>query len=167
MKRSLHLVTLNVSSKKLKVWGSKINHKLFDKTPPEAIGAFSKSCDALSNHVNILIAAEQKLLSNPLIKQLRSKHTDSILPLMAGALASHQATDELDSVFEKYSQDYQSFENKLEDFFSELDLSDYAYSEIAGFYILLNLKRNVFEAINQCKQTYEDIDWVNLRQKRF
>ncbi|HHB1594575.1 TPA: FUSC family protein [Vibrio campbellii] len=167
MKRSLHLVTLNVSSKKLKVWGSKINHKLFDKTPPEAIGAFSKSCDALSNHVNILIAAEQKLLSNPLIKQLRSKHTDSILPLMAGALASHQTTDELDSVFEQYRQDYQSFENKLEDFFSELDLSDYAYSEIAGFYILLNLKRNVFEAINQCKQTYEDIDWVNLRQKRF
>ncbi len=167
MKRSLHLVTLNVSSKKLKVWGSKINHKLFDKTPPEAIGAFSKSCDALSNHVNILIAAEQKLLSNRLIKQLRSKHTDSILPLMAGALASHQTTDELNSVFEQYSQDYQSFENKLEEFFSELDLSDYAYSEIAGFYILLNLKRNVFEAINQCKQTYEDIDWVNLRQKRF
>ncbi|WP_281188128.1 FUSC family protein [Vibrio harveyi] len=167
LKRSLHLVTLNVSSKKLMVWGSKINHKLFDKTPPEAIGAFSKSCNALSNHVNILIAAEQKLLSNRLIKQLRSKHTDSILPLMAGALASHQTTDELNSVFEQYSQDYQSFENKLEEFFSELDLSDYAYSEIAGFYILLNLKRNVFEAINQCKQTYKDIDWVNLRQKRF
>ncbi|EPO5782112.1 FUSC family protein [Vibrio harveyi] len=167
LKRSLHLVTLNVSSKKLMVWGSKINHKLFDKTPPEAIGAFSKSCNALSNHVNILIAAEQKLLSNQLIKQLRGKHTDSILPLMAGALASHQTTDELNSVFEQYSQDYQSFENKLEEFFSELDLSDYAYSEIAGFYILLNLKRNVFEAINQCKQTYEDIDWVNLRQKRF
>ncbi len=167
LKRSLHLVTLNVSSKKLMVWGSKINHKLFDKTPPEAIGAFSKSCNALSNHVNILIAAEQKLLSNRLIKQLRSKHTDSILPLMAGALASHQTTDELNSVFEQYSRDYQSFENKLEEFFSELDLSDYAYSEIAGFYILLNLKRNVFEAINQCKQTYEDIDWVNLRQKRF
>ncbi|WP_154202932.1 FUSC family protein [Vibrio harveyi] len=167
LKRSLHLVTLNVSSKKLMVWGSKINHKLFDKTPPEAIGAFSKSCNALSNHVNILIAAEQKLLSNRLINQLRSKHTDSILPLMAGALASHQTTDELNSVFEQYSQDYQSFENKLEEFFSELDLSDYAYSEIAGFYILLNLKRNVFEAINQCKQTYEDIDWVNLRQKRF
>ncbi|WP_253649958.1 FUSC family protein [Vibrio sp. Y29_XK_CS5] len=167
LKRSLHLVTLNVSSKKLMVWSSKINHKLFDKTPPSAIGAFSKSCNALSNHVNILIAAEQKLLSNRLIKQLRSKHTDSILPLMAGALASHQTTDELNSVFEQYSQDYQSFENKLEEFFSELDLSDYAYSEIAGFYILLNLKRNVFEAINQCKQTYEDIDWVNLRQKRF
>ncbi|MEZ8633374.1 FUSC family protein [Vibrio splendidus] len=167
VKRSLHLVTLNVSSKKLKVWGSKVNHKLFNKTTPEAIGAFSKSCDALSNHVNILIAAEQKLLSNPLIKQLRSKHADSILPLMAGSLASHQPTTELDTVFEQYSQDYQSFENKLEDFFSELDLSDYAYSEIAGFYILLNLKRNVFEAINQCKQTYEDIDWVNLRQKRF
>ncbi|MBY7699617.1 MULTISPECIES: FUSC family protein [Vibrio] len=167
LKRSLHLVTLNVSSKKLMVWGSKINHKLFDKTPPETIGAFSKSCNALSNHVNILIAAEQKLLSNRLIKQLRGKHTDSILPLMAGALASHQTTDELNSVFEQYSQDYQSFENKLEEFFSELDLSDYAYSEIAGFYILLNLKRNVFEAINQCKQTYEDIDWVNLRQKRF
>ncbi|HCZ9280870.1 TPA: FUSC family protein [Vibrio alginolyticus] len=167
LKRALHLVTLNVSSKKLKVWGSKINHKHFDKTTPEAIGAFSKACDVLSNHINILMAAEKKLMTNPLITQLRQQHRDSIIPLMAGALASHQATQELDSVFDQYSQDYQTFEDKLEDFFSELDLSDYAYSEIAGFYILLNLKRNVFEAIKHCKQTYEDIDWVNLQQKRF
>jgi hypothetical protein len=166
-KRALHLITLNVSSKKLKAWGSKINHKLFNKTPPEAISAFSKSCDALSNHINILVATEQKLTSNRLIKQLRNQHRDTILPLMANALASPKTTTELDSVFEQYSEAYQSFENKLEDFFSELDLSDYAYSEIAGFYILLNLKRNVFEAMTQCKQTYEGIDWVNLRQKRF
>ncbi|MGR5133364.1 FUSC family protein [Vibrio alfacsensis] len=166
-KQALHLITLNVSSKKLKAWGSKINHKLFNKTPPEAIGAFSKSCDALSNHINILVAAEQKLTSNRLIKQLRDQHRDTILPLMANALASPKTTTELDAVFEQYSEAYQSFENKLEDFFSELDLSDYAYSEIADFYILLNLKRNVFEAMTQCKQTHEGIDWVNLRQKRF
>ncbi|MGR5238788.1 FUSC family protein [Vibrio alfacsensis] len=166
-KRALHLVTMNVAAKKLKIWGGKINHEYFDKTPPEAISAFSHACNALSNHINILMAAEKKLLSNPLIRQLRSKHTDAILPLMAGALASHRSNNQLDSVFEQYSQDYQSFEDKLEDFFSRLDLSDYAYSEIAGFYILLNLKRNVFEAIKHCKQTYEDIDWVNLHQKRF
>ncbi|MGY0615260.1 FUSC family protein [Vibrio sp. FJH11] len=166
-KRALHLVTLNVSAKKLKVWGSKINHKHFNQTTPEAIGAFSKACDALCNHINVLMIAEKKLLANPLINKLRQQHRDSIIPMMAGALASHQVTEELDSVFEKYSQDYQSFEDKLEDFFSALDLSDYAYSEIAGFYILLNLKRNVFEAIKHCKQTYEDIDWVNLQQKRF
>ncbi|EDP59657.1 FUSC family protein [Vibrio sp. AND4] len=167
LRRSLHLATLNVSSKKLTVWGSKINHKLFDKTPPEAVRAFSQSCDTLSNHVNILIAAEQKLLSNPLIKQLQSTHTDKILPQMASALASHEASETLDAVFGQLSRDYQSFENQLEGFFGQLDLSNYADSEIAGFYILLNLRRNVFEAINQCKQTYEDIDWVNLRQKRF
>lgn len=117
LKRALHLVTLNVSSKKLKVWGSKINHKHFDKTTPEAIGAFSKACDVLSNHINILMAAEKKLMTNPLITQLRQQHRDSIIPLMAGALASHQATQELDSVFDQYSQDYQTFEDKLEDFF--------------------------------------------------
>lgn len=89
LKRALHLVTLNVSSKKLKVWGgSKINHKHFDKTTPEAIGAFSKACDVLSNHINILMAAEKKLMANPLITQLRQQHRDSIIPLMAGALAS-------------------------------------------------------------------------------
>lgn len=113
------------------------------------------------------MVAEKKLLANPLINELRQKHRDTILPLMAGALSRDQITEELDSVFEQYSQDYQSFEDKLEDFFSELDLSDYAHSEIAGFYILLNLKRNVFEAMKECKKTYEDIDWVNLQQKRF
>ncbi len=167
LRRALHLVTLNVSAKKLQVWGSKIDHKYFDQTTPEAVGAFSKACDVLCNHINVLMIAEKKLLANPLINKLRRQHRDAILPLMAGALASHQRTEQLDTVFEQYSQDYQSFEDKLEDFFSELDLSDYGYSEIAGFYILLNLKRNVFEAIKQCKQTYEDVDWVNLQQKRF
>ncbi|CAE6952509.1 hypothetical protein ACOMICROBIO_FLGHMIGD_03201 [Vibrio sp. B1FLJ16] len=167
LKRALHLVTLNVSAKKMKVWGSKINHKYFDQTAPEAISAFSKSCDVLCNHINVLMVAEKKLLANPLINELRQKHRDTILPLMAGALSRDQITEELDFVFEQYSQDYQSFEDKLEDFFSELDLSDYAHSEIAGFYILLNLKRNVFEAMKECKKTYEDIDWVNLQQKRF
>lgn len=167
LKRSLHLVTLNVSAKKMKVWGSKINHKYFDQTTPESVSAFSKTCDVLCNHINVLMVAEKKLLANPLINELRQKHRDTILPLMAGALSRDQITEELDSVFEQYSQDYQSFEDKLEDFFSELDLSDYAHSEIAGFYILLNLKRNVFEAMKECKKTYEDIDWVNLQQKRF
>ncbi len=167
LKRALHLVTLNVSAKKLKVWGSKINHKYFDQTTPEAVSAFSKSCDTLCSHINVLMVAEKKLLTNRLIQRLRQQHRDSIIPLMAGALATHTVTEELDSVFDQYSHDYQSFEDKLEDFFSDLDLSDYAYSEIAGFYILLNLKRNVFEAIKHCKQTYEDIDWVNLQQKRF
>ncbi|MBR9874631.1 MAG: hypothetical protein GYB23_10225 [Vibrionaceae bacterium] len=167
LKRALHLVTLNVSAKKLKVWGSKINHKHFDQTTPEAISAFSKACDVLCSHINVLMVADKKLLANPLINKLRQQHRDAIIPSMAGALASHQITEELDSVFNQYSQDYQSFEDKLEGFFNELDLSDYAYSEIAGFYILLNLKRNVFEAIKHCKQTYEDIDWVNLQQKRF
>ncbi len=167
LKRALHLLTLNVSAKKLKVWGSKIDHQYFNRTTPEAIGAFSKACDVLCNHINVLMLAEKKLLANPLIKKLRQQHRESILPLMAEALANHQINEDLNSVFKQYSQDYQSFEDKLEDFFSELDLSDYAYSEIAGFYILLNLKRNVFEAIKQCKQTYEDIDWVNLQQKRF
>ncbi len=167
LKRTLHLVTLNASVKKLKVWGSKINHKHFDQTTPEAVEAFSKACDVLCNHINVLMLAEKKLLANPLINSLRQQHRDTILPLMAGALASHQLTEELDTVFKQYSQDYQSFEDKLEAFFSDLDLSDYANSEIAGFYILLNLKRNVFEAIKHCKQTYEDIDWVNLQQNRF
>ncbi|MEF1310721.1 FUSC family protein [Vibrio mytili] len=167
LKCALHLVTLNVSAHKLKVWGSKINHKHFDKTTPQAIAAFSHACDVLSNHINTLMSAEKKLAMNPLITKLRQEYSDNIIPLMAGSLASHQITEELDSVFEQYSQDYQVLEDKLEGFFSELDLSDYAYSEIADFYILLNLKRNVFEAIKYCKQTYEDIDWVNLRQKRF
>ncbi|CAM2776973.1 FUSC family protein [Vibrio mytili] len=167
LKCALHLVTLNVSVHKLKVWGSKINHKHFDKTTPQAIAAFSHACDVLSNHINTLMSAEKKLAMNPLITKLRQEYSDNIIPLMAGSLASHQITEELDSVFEQYSQDYQVLEDKLEGFFSELDLSDYAYSEIADFYILLNLKRNVFEAIKHCKQTYEDIDWVNLRQKRF
>lgn len=167
MKSSVHLMTLNESSRKLKVWGSKIDLKLFNGTRPEAINVFGKSCDTLCNHVNILMTAEQRLLSNPLIKQLRSKNNEPVLPLMASSFATRHATNELDFVFEIFNQDNQSTEDKLDVFFSGLDISSYTHAEIVDLYIFLNLKRNVFRAINQCKQTYEDIDWVNLRQKRF
>lgn len=165
--RSLHLKTLTTSGSKLQMWGTKLNHKLFSTITPESVKAFTDACQVLSSHLKIMIQAEHQLQDNRLLRELRSGNRDDILPAMALALARDHHTSDLNHRFDTFDAEYQEFETRLEQFFTDLDFTDYAYSEIAGFYILLNLKRNVYEALKQCKATYEDIDWVNLKQKRF
>ncbi|CAG19968.1 FUSC family protein [Photobacterium profundum] len=162
-----HVVTMNVTVKKMMMWSSKINHKYFVQTSPEALAKFTGACNLLNNHLNTFVMADQKFQTNMLVNKVRATYADQVLPHMAQSLAGGRKNEALNEIFHSYTINYESTEEKLESFFNGLNLSDYSHTDIAGLYIFLNLKKNVFEAMNQCKVAYEDISWVNLRQKRF
>ncbi|BAJ00569.1 FUSC family protein [Shewanella violacea] len=162
-----HLMTMNVTVKKLTLWSAKINNKLFQQTTPEALAAFSAACELLNNHINIFVSAQDKFASNQLVSQGRQSFNSEALFPMTKSLAGGYKKETLDQVFHGYELDYEDTEQQLEDFLNGQDLSVYSSADISGFYIFLNLKKNVFDAIGQCKQAYEDISWNNLRQKRF
>ncbi|TMX54188.1 hypothetical protein DA099_05590, partial [Photobacterium damselae] len=69
--------------------------------------------------------------------------------------------------FKQYQVDYAKGEKSLEHFFQQVDLTSISHQQIAEFYIFVCVKRNIFEAMNQCKDAYVAIDWDHLRQKRF
>ncbi|MGF1759765.1 FUSC family protein [Photobacterium sagamiensis] len=170
--RSLHLVTMNVTVKKLILWSGKVNQKTITQASPEALVEFAKGCNLLCNHLNTFVSADQMLKTNVLVNQARATYVsvtkgDQVLAQMAKSLTGGRRQEALNDVFHAYSIDYESTEEKLESFFNSLSLNDYSDSEIAGFYILLNLNKNVYQAMNQCKVAYEDVNWVNLRQMKF
>ena len=166
-----HAKTMSETVNKLRLWGSKINHQYFDSLSPESLNAFADACNLLRNQLNTLEIAGQKLSHNRLIKTAETaynkKHSNQAAIALTQGLASGKDTEVLNKLFNAYYNDYQHTENKLEKFFKNVDLDRYSRTEISGFYILLHLKRNVFEAINQCKASYEEINWASLQQKRF
>lgn len=166
-----HAKTMNETVNKLRLWGGKINHQYFDESSPELLNAFSDACNLLRNQLNTFEMAEQKLSHNRLVKiagtAYDKKHSSQASIALTQGLACGKNTEALNKLFNAYYNDYQHTEKKLEIFFKNIDLDRCSHTEISGFYILLHLKKNVFEAINQCKATYEEVNWASLQKKRF
>ena len=166
-----HARTMSETVNKLKLWASKVNASYFDLPSTEPLISFADSCHLLRNQLNTFETAEQKLSDNRLV-QLASKAYDKAqsnqaeISLIKG-LADGKSKTVLNKLFNAYYNDYQDTENKIENFFSNVDLNRCSHKEISEFYILLHLKKNIFEAINQCKASYEAIHWEDLQQKRF
>ncbi|MEI6859079.1 MAG: FUSC family protein [Shewanella sp.] len=162
-----HQMTMNMTVKKLTLWSEKINNKQFKQTTPQALEAFSVACELLNNHLNIFVSIQSKFATNELVLQGRHYFKDKVLLPMTTSLAGGNGKEVLDEKFRGYDLDYQVTELQLEDYLNDLDLSEFSATEISGFYIFLNLKKNVFDAISQCQRAHKDISWNNLRQKRF
>ncbi|WP_250655234.1 FUSC family protein [Alkalimarinus coralli] len=166
-----HAKTMSETVNKLRLWGSKINHQYFDSLSPESINAFADACNLLRNQLNTLDIAGEKLRHNRLIKTAEAAynkvHSNQTAIALTEGLAAGKDTAVLNKLFNAYYNENQHTENKLEKFFKSVDLDRYSHTEISGFYILLHLKKNVFEAINQCKTSYEEVNWASLQQKRF
>ena len=166
-----HTKTMSETVNKLRLWGSKTNHQYFNLPSAEPLIAFAEACSLLRNQLNTFELAEKKLSHNRLIKLASAaydkEHSNQAAILLLQGLASGKKTASLNKLFNAYYNDYQDTENKLEKFFKNVDLDRCSHKEISGFYILLHLKKNVFDAINQCKATYEDVNWASLQQNRF
>ncbi|OLQ74540.1 hypothetical protein BIT28_13740 [Photobacterium proteolyticum] len=165
-----HLVTLKVTMKKLQLWGSKVNTAHYELAP-EKITDFSRQCELLCHHLISLTKAEPRLRSNKLVMKTRTAYKDKVIPELARQLASLNVSKLIQTDKDKpilsASENYKALEKQLDGFFETLELSDYSKSDIAGFYIFLNLKKNIFDSLVQSKATSDAIHWQQLTQSRF
>ncbi|MCW8327818.1 FUSC family protein [Photobacterium sp. SDRW27] len=166
-----HLVTMKVTAKKLKMWGSKVNADYYENLSTEQLMAFANHCDLLCHHLVTLSKAEPGLRANRLVAQARVAHRDHVVPVVARQLAelnvkktiTDNQLDELSNI----KQDYSELEKQLDTFFINIKWSEYSKSDIAGFYIFLNLKKNVFESLMQSKESSDAINWSSLTESKF
>lgn len=171
-KRKWHIQTMNVSAKKMMVWGTKVNATLFTQAQPSILLPFNGACNALNNQINTYLTVVAQLQTNSLVQQAQQTLEPEILGKMAHylSLPFEKVTknqDSIDTSFATFDVEHTQAETALEAFFSQLDLNTYTQQDIAGFYIYLNLNKNIYQAMNQCKALYKDIHWASLRQKRF
>ena len=166
-----HLATMKVTAKKLKLWASKVDAGYYPQLTTEKLMHFSASCDLLCHHLLILSEAESELRDNKLVSKARQAHRDHVVPVVARQLAGlnvRQAVVADHSIeVANISQDYSELEKRLDTFFEKINWSAYPKSDIAGFYIFLNLKNNVFESLMASKAASDAIHWVALTQSRF
>ncbi|WP_338165785.1 FUSC family protein [Vibrio sp. 10N] len=162
---ALHIKTANVASKKLLLWASKVDVTYFDKNSQPQLVHYAERCGVLMGHTNNLVAAQTILKNNSLITKLRETHSDTVLP---GLVKVHSlAKPNRREYFSRAEQEYAQAEQALETFFESLNLDEIKRSDIAGFYLFLHLKRNVYESLKNVEEASRDIDLDNLKMHRF
>lgn len=161
------ITTMVVALKKMQVWGSKFNTDPYPSITADQLGGYIEQCDLFHHHLMTFIKARKKLNENPLLVEAKRGNRDTVIPALCRALWQLNAPvdDELND--EHLKQDYQALEAKLDEYFSHIELEKYSNSDIAGFYIFLNLKKNIFESLLQCKQVSDEVAWGELQMKRF
>jgi uncharacterized membrane protein YgaE (UPF0421/DUF939 family) len=170
LRLALHVKTANVAAKKLVLWASKVDVSYFDNNSQQHLVHYAKRCGVLIGHVNNLVAAQTILKNNSLITKLRETHIDTVLPSLVrvhGLEVNGVARSNRHAYFEQAEQDYTQAEQALETFFESLDLDEINKNDIAGFYLFLHLKRNLYESLKNVEEASQDIDLENLKMHRF
>ncbi|WP_299015609.1 FUSC family protein [uncultured Photobacterium sp.] len=166
-----HLITMKATVKKLALWSGKVNVDYCDLVTAQQLKDFCHQCEVLSHHLFILSAAESRLSKNRLVSIAREQYQDKVIPEIAFGLAEQNVSNSSNSDVEQYITDeknsYRLLENQLDSFLENIEWSDYSKSDIAGFYIYLNLKKNIFQSLIKCKVASEAIYWQQLNQNRF
>ncbi|MGR5094541.1 FUSC family protein [Vibrio maritimus] len=162
---ALHLKTANVASKKLLLWASKVDVSYFNNNTQEQLVLYAKRCGVLMGHANNLVAAQTILKNNSLITKLRETHIDTVLPSLIEVHS--KAKPDSGEYFEHAEQEYTKAEQTLEAFFESLDLDQVNKNDIAGFYLFLHLKRNLYESLKNVEEASQGIDLDNLKMHRF
>ncbi|WP_394151928.1 FUSC family protein [Vibrio maritimus] len=162
---ALHLKTANVASKKLLLWASKVDVSYFNNNSQEQLVLYAKRCGVLMGHANNLVAAQTILKNNSLITKLRETHIDTVLPSLVEVHG--KANPDSGNHFDHAEQEYTKAEQALEAFFESLDLDQVNKNDIAGFYLFLHLKRNLYESLKNVEEASQGIDLDNLKMHRF
>ncbi|USD61645.1 FUSC family protein [Vibrio sp. SCSIO 43140] len=162
---ALHLKTANVASKKLLLWASKVDVSYFNNNTQEQLVLYAKRCGVLMGHANNLVAAQTILKNNSLITKLRETHIDTVLPSLVEVHG--KAKPDSGDHFDNAEQEYTKAEQALEAFFESLDLDQVNKNDIAGFYLFLHLKRNLYESLKNVEEASQGIDLDNLKMHRF
>lgn len=161
------IATMVVALKKLQVWGAKFNTEPYPSLTAEQLTQYIAQCDVFHHHLMTFIKARKQLDESPLLVEAKQGHRDTVIPALAVALWKADSLNAAKLDVDHLLQDYKRLEERLDEYFSHLELEKYSNSDIAGFYIFLNLKKNIFQSLLNCKQASDEIAWDELQMKRF
>ncbi|WP_444544081.1 FUSC family protein [Photobacterium aphoticum] len=182
------MATMKVALTKLKVWSSKLNYGNYPEVDADKVMAFVRECEGFHHHLTMLLKVSDHFADSPLVRRARQQHKDTIIPQLILAIAGEAerktsasmapapmltTNDESDTGCDvvnhevALSADYQQLETRLSTYITSLEWESYSHSDIADFYIFLNLKKNIFASLLRCKQASDEVPWLALTMKSF
>jgi len=163
---AFHLLHMQRSATKLTLWASQVDVKLFTPNTKEQLLAFANASTLLTTRVSYLTQFEMKMTPNPLLSRTKANYSEQILPRISQHIADLD-NHELVAFFEKSEDIMDGVETMIEQSKNDIDPDALTYDEVTDFYINVDLRHSVWNALKKCHNTFDKIDINALQKNRF
>ena len=151
----------------MRVWGGRIDNKYFLGSNVEKITHFNLACSVLLEQLKICAHHHTVFRKNTLIVRAQSNDNISLFSRLCHCLANPASQPHIANTFDEADGELSDIESRLDDFLGDDYLQTYSTRELAEFYLFVNLQASILAAIVQCRSTLEELDWNQLREKKF
>jgi len=138
----------------------------FNRNAKDKIMGFAASCERFAYKLQMLSADDKRNENNTLLKEIINDNGRNVMAEMSRALAAEDH-EENDALFERREEILEEVEARLNYFKQTLNSDDYTVEELSGFSINLGLRHSALNALGQCHNAMQNIDWNNLKANKF
>ena len=164
--QAFHLLHMQRTAMKLTLWASQVDVKLFAPNTKEQLMAFAKASTLLATRITYLVQFENKIKNNALLTHTKAEYSEQLLSRISNYIAELE-TSELDAIFEKSEEMMEQIELLIERSKQKLDPDVHNSNEITDFYIDVDLRHSVWNALKKCHNTFCKLDIHALQINRF
>ena len=151
---------------KLHTWGNKIDGDYFSDSVKEQIAMLNQACDLLLGQVTVLLLRREEFSRNSLISAAGKLGSRDLLVDLTDDLASGNTQSN-----ETHTQLIESKLLEVRDRLDELrqpeQIAKYDRTELAQFFVYLNLRASILDTIRTCQDAQRNVDWNRLAGQRF
>ena len=161
-----HLLHMQRTANKLTLWASQVDVTLFAPNTKEQLMAFANTSNLLATHVGYLVQFESSMKPNLLLDRIKTEYSEQVLSHISVHIAELNA-EELTTTFEKGETIMEQIELLIEHTKKTVDPDAYKEEEITAFYIDIDLRHSVWNALKKCHNTFYRLDINALQRNRF
>ena len=164
--QAFHLLHMQRTATKLTLWASQVDIKLFIPNTKEQLMAFAKTSNLLATQVSYLTQFEDNMKPNPLLAHTKAEYSEQVLARISQHIADLDNQKRVE-IFEKSEEIMTQVETLIEHSKQNLDADTYNSDEVTAFYIDVNLRHSVWNALKKCHNTFYKLDINALQKNRF
>jgi uncharacterized membrane protein YccC len=148
---------------KMHHWGAMIDSSYFPSNGQEQIQAFNQSCDLLLGQLQVLYRRAGEFNHNPLVRASDRRARANSLMRLCNTLALGGS----EQTFEQSREGLADIEQRLDEHLGSDSLQRFQPSELAQFYVYLNLQVSIQAGLHACREAQNKLDLEQLRYARF
>ncbi len=161
-----NLLHMQRTANKLTLWASQVDVRLFAPNTKAELMAFAATSNLLATKVAYLAQHEANIINNPLLSYLKAGHTDQLLSTISLDISLLE-TQRLTDTFQQSEILMQKVEQMIEEKKRTLDPDAYTNKEIIEFYIDIDLRHSIWNALKKVHHSLSEIDIKALQKNRF
>ena len=148
---------------KMHSWGAQVDTAFFTDNGMQHIDALNRSCELLYGQLQVLALRRQEFAVNPLITAARQRSNGHPIAALCENLAQLGPGEP----FARLRSNVADIEQRLDELLGDDSPERYDPTQLAEFYVYLNLQVSILTSIEACRRAQLALDWQQLEDTRF